>query len=63
MTLTDKLTELRQKRDELEKTEIVDMVRSVSATPEQLAAFILSFKHQTKLDLETESEEGSDEEA
>ncbi len=38
--LQDKLTELRQNRDELEKTEIVDMVRSVSATPEQLVAFI-----------------------
>ncbi len=61
--LQDKLTELRQKREELEKTEIVDMVRSVSATPEQLAAFIQSFKQQTHLDLETESEEGSDEES
>lgn len=61
--LQDKLTELRQKRDELEKTEIVDMVRSVSATPEQLAAFIHSFKEQTQLDLETKSEEGSDEES
>ena len=61
--LQDKLTELRQKRDELEKTEIVDMVRSVSTTPEQLVAFIQSFKHQAQLDLETESEEVSDEEA
>ena len=61
--LQDKLTELRQKRDELEKTEIVDMVRSVSATPEQLAAFIKSFKQQAQLDLETESGEVSDEEA
>ena len=59
--LQDKLTELRQKREELEKTEIVDMVRSVSATPEQLAAFIQSFKQQAQLDLETESEEVSDE--
>lgn len=61
--LQDKLTELRQKREELEKTEIVDMVRSVSATPEQLAAFIQSFKHQAQLDFETETEEVTDEEA
>ena len=61
--LQDKLTELRQKREEQEKTEIVDMVRRVSATPKQLAAFIESFKQQAQLDLETESEEVSDEEA
>lgn len=61
--LQDKLTELRQKREELEKIEIVDMVRSVSATPEQLATFIQSFKQHAQLDLETETEEGSDEEA
>ena len=61
--LQDKLTELRHKRDELEKTEIVDIVRSVSATPEQLAAFIQSFKQQAQLDLETETEEVHDEEA
>jgi hypothetical protein len=39
------------------------MVRSVSATPEQLAAFIQSFKQQAQLDLETEPEEVTYEEA
>lgn len=42
--LETKLVELKAQKDELEKTEIVEMVRSVSATPEELAAFIKAFR-------------------
>ena len=42
--LEAKLIELKAQKDELEKTEIVEMVRSVSATPEELAAFIKAFR-------------------
>ena len=42
--LEAKLVELKAQKDELEKTEIVEMVRSVSATPEELAAFIKAFR-------------------
>lgn len=43
-TLKAKLHDLETQKDELEKTEIVAMVRSVSATPEELAAFIQAFR-------------------
>lgn len=43
-TLKTKLQDLETQKDELEKTEIVAMVRSVSATPEELAAFIQAFR-------------------
>ena len=43
-SLETKLIELEAQKDELEKTEIVEMVRSVSATPEELAAFIRAFR-------------------
>ena len=42
--LEARLIELKAQKDELEKTEIVEMVRSVSATPEELAAFIRTFR-------------------
>lgn len=42
--LQAKLVELEAQKDELEKTEIVEMVRSVSATPEELATFIKAFR-------------------
>ncbi len=44
ISLQAKLVELEAQKDELEKTEIVEMVRSVSATPEELAAFIKAFR-------------------
>lgn len=40
----DRLKELEQQRTELENTEIIEMVRSVTATPEELAAFIKAFR-------------------
>ena len=43
-SLEARLIELKAQKDELEKTEIVEMVRSVSATPEVLAAFIRAFR-------------------
>ena len=43
-SLEARLIELKAQKDELEKTEIVEMVRSVSATPEELAAFIRVFR-------------------
>ena len=43
-SLEARLIELKAQKDELEKTEIVEMVRSVSATPEELAAFIRAFR-------------------
>ena len=45
VSLETRLSELKQQKDELEKTEIVEMVRSVSATPEELAAFIKAFRN------------------
>jgi predicted nucleic acid-binding Zn-ribbon protein len=42
--LQTRVSELEQQKDELEKTEIVEMVRSVSATPEELADFIKAFR-------------------
>lgn len=44
ISLQAKLVEQEAQKDELEKTEIVEMVRSVSATPEELAAFIKAFR-------------------
>lgn len=44
ISLQAKLVELEAQKDETEKTEIVEMVRSVSATPEELAAFIKAFR-------------------
>ncbi len=38
-----RLKKLEQQRTELENTEIIGMVRSVTATPEELAAFIKAF--------------------
>ncbi|NBK23164.1 MAG: DUF4315 family protein [Spirochaetia bacterium] len=43
-SLEARLIELEAQKEELEKTEIVEMVRSVSATPEELAAFIKAFR-------------------
>jgi peptidoglycan hydrolase CwlO-like protein len=42
--LQTRLKELEQQRGELENTEIIEMVRSVTATPEELAAFIRAFR-------------------
>ena len=44
ISLQAKLVELEAQKDETEKTEIVEMVRSVSTTPEELAAFIKAFR-------------------
>lgn len=42
--LQTRLKELEQLRSELENTEIIETVRSVTATPEELAAFIRAFR-------------------
>ena len=42
--LQTRLKELEQQRGELENTEIIETVRSVTATPEELAAFIKAFR-------------------
>lgn len=39
-----RLKELEQQRGELENTEIIETVRSVTVTPEELAAFIRAFR-------------------
>lgn len=42
--LQERLVEMERQREELENTEIVEMVRSISATPEELAEFIKAFR-------------------
>ena len=42
--LQTRLKELELQRGELENTEIIETVRSVTVTPEQLAAFIRAFR-------------------
>lgn len=42
--LQTRLKELELQRGELENTEIIETVRSVTATPEELAAFIRAFR-------------------
>ena len=42
--LQTRLQDMEQQRSELENTEIVELVRSVTATPEELAAFIKAFR-------------------
>lgn len=42
--LQERLVEMERQREELENTEIVEMVRSISATPEELADFIKAFR-------------------
>ncbi|MDD2458014.1 MAG: DUF4315 family protein [Eubacteriales bacterium] len=56
--LQNRLQELTQQREELENTEILGLVRSVQATPEELAAFIKSFRQKGKpaLNLNTQEE-------
>ena len=43
-TLQERLGEMEQQQVELENTEIVEMVRSMTATPEELAVFIREFR-------------------
>jgi TolA-binding protein len=43
-TLQERLGEMEQQQMELENTEIVEMVRSMTATPEELAVFIREFR-------------------
>jgi flagellar biosynthesis chaperone FliJ len=45
--LQTRLQELERQRIELENTDIIEMVRSVTATPEELAAFIKTFSEQS----------------
>ena len=45
--LQARLLEMEQQQSELENTEIVELVRSVTATPEELAAFIKAFRAQS----------------
>lgn len=45
--LQARLEEMVQQQSELENTEIVELVRSVTATPEELAAFIKAFRAQS----------------
>ena len=45
--LQARLQEMEQQQSELENTEIVELVRSVTATPEELAAFIKAFRAQS----------------
>jgi hypothetical protein len=42
--LQERLGEMEQQQVELENTEIVEMVRSMTATPEELAVFIREFR-------------------
>ena len=44
--LQARLRELERQKTELENTEIVELVRSVDATPQELAAFIRAFREQ-----------------
>lgn len=41
-----RLRELERQKTEIENTEIVELVRSVDATPRELATFILTFREQ-----------------
>lgn len=41
-----RLRELERQRTEIENTEIVELVRGVDATPQELAAFIRAFREQ-----------------
>lgn len=41
-----RLRELERQRTESENTEIVELVRGVNATPQELAAFIRAFREQ-----------------
>ena len=43
-TLQERLGEMEKQQVELENTEIVEMVRSMTATPEELAVFIREFR-------------------
>jgi|LSQX01.3.fsa_nt_gb predicted DNA-binding ArsR family transcriptional regulator len=54
--LQERLKKLQQKRIELENTTILELVKSVNATPEQLAALIREFKEQGRLDLQINKE-------
>ena len=40
----ERIKELEQQRTELENTEIIGLVRSIHATPEELAELLLSMK-------------------
>jgi septal ring factor EnvC (AmiA/AmiB activator) len=42
-----RLRELERQRTEIENTEIVELVRGVDATPQELAAFIRAFREQS----------------
>lgn len=44
INLEAKLDNLKKQKDELERIEIVEMVRSVTASPEELAEFIKAFR-------------------
>ena len=48
IVLQARLLEMEQQQSELENTEIVELVRSVTATPEELAAFIKAFRAQSE---------------
>ena len=41
-----RLRELERQKTEIENTEIVELVRGVDATPQELAAFIRAFREQ-----------------
>jgi predicted nuclease with TOPRIM domain len=45
--LQTRLRELERQKTEIENTEIVELVRGVDATPQELAAFILAFREQS----------------
>lgn len=42
-----RLRELDRQKTEIENTEIVELVRGVDATPQELAAFIRAFREQS----------------
>lgn len=42
--LQERLKELEKQRNELVNTEIIEMVRSIYASPEELAVFIKAFR-------------------
>lgn len=45
--LQARLRELDRQKTEIENTEIVELVRGVDATPQELAAFIRAFREQS----------------
>jgi septal ring factor EnvC (AmiA/AmiB activator) len=45
--LQARVRELERQRTEAENTEIVELVRGVDATPQELAAFIRTFREQS----------------